>query len=239
MNTIDRKLFSGLLTGPQRKATLILLWAPVIMTVWKYYGTQPFYLSRLASSFALNGNVAQTAELYTFGSSFLLFGILSLVWIKYVFKEPLSSYGIGLGDWKFGLKAILVVAPVMALLSFPSSKDPQFIAEYPLFKGAAMSGGAFAWHAFAYLFYYIGWEVFFRGFMQFGLRGAIGDWNAIFVQTALSCIVHIGKPEGEIFSAVLGGLLWGILAFRTRSLMTNIATHWVLGVSLDLYICFF
>ncbi len=238
MNRISTGMLSGLLSGPQRKATVILLWAPVVMTVWKYYGTGQFYLTHLASSFVI-GDPARTAELYTFGSAFLLFGVLSLLAIRFVFKEPLSHYGIALGDWKFTLKAILVVAPVFALLSFPSSKDPQFLAEYPLFKGAAASAGAFAWHALAYLFFYAGWEIFFRGFMQFGLRDALGDWNAIFVQTALSCVVHIGKPDGEIFSAILGGLLWGILAFRSRSLVANIATHWVLGVSLDLYICFF
>ena len=57
--------------------------------------------------------------------------------------------------------------------------------------------------------YYLGWEFFFRGFMQFGLRGALGDWNAILVQTLASCLIHIGKPAGEIYGAIVAGLLWG------------------------------
>ena len=230
---------SGLFSGPNRKPTFILLWAPIVLTTWKYYGTKPFYLDQLASRFAFGGNPAQAAELFTFAMSFLLLGLFSILFIKLLFKEPLADFGLGLGDWRFALKAISVLVPVMAIVAYPSSKDPQFLAEYPLFKGAAASAGAFAFHALAYLFFYIGWEIFFRGFMQFGLRESLGDWNAILVQTALSCVVHIGKPSGEIYSSVLGGLMWGILAFRTRSLMTNIVTHWMLGVSLDLYICFF
>jgi len=74
--------------------------------------------------------------------------------------------------------------------------------------------------------------------MQFGLREKFGDWYAVLVQTALSCIVHIGKPDGEIYSSILGALVWGLVAFRSRSLLVPVLTHWVLGVSLDWYISF-
>jgi membrane protease YdiL (CAAX protease family) len=126
----------------------------------------------------------------------------------------------------------------MVAVTYPSAKDPQFLAEYPLYKGAGASAAAFAWHAVAGLFFYIGWEIFFRGFMQFGLREKFGDWYAVLVQTALSCIVHIGKPDGEIYSSILGALVWGLVAFRSRSLLVPVLTHWVLGVSLDWYISF-
>ncbi len=84
----------------------------------------------------------------------------------------------------------------------------------------------------------MGWEFFFRGFMQFGLRGALGNWNAILVQTLASCLVHIGKPAGETYGAIVAGVVWGLIVFRARSLWAVLLMHWALGVALDFFICF-
>jgi membrane protease YdiL (CAAX protease family) len=239
MKRFERSLFlSGLFSGENLRPTLILLWAPLVLTTLRYYGTKGFYLQHLASHVTIAGNAALTAELYAYASSFLLLGVVSLLAIKFLFKQSFREYGLTLGDWRFSLRALLVLVPVMAAVTYPCAKDPQFLAEYPLYKGAGASATAFAWHAVAYLFFYVGWEIFFRGFMQFGLRGKFGDWYAILIQTALSCLVHIGKPDGEIYSAILGALVWGVVAFRSRSILVPILTHWVLGVALDWYISF-
>lgn len=229
---------SALFSETKKKPTIILLATPLILTTWKYYGTKAFYLSDLASSFVLLGNPEQTAELYTFFSAFVLFGIVPWAIVRFVFKERMSSYGLQLGDWRFGLKAVLILAPIFILASYSSINDPAFLAEYPLYKGAGASPSIFLGHALAYLFFYIGWETYFRGFMQFGLRDAFGDWNSILVQTAISCIIHIGKPAGEIYSSIIGALVWGILVFRTRSILWGLLIHWLLGVSLDFFICY-
>ena len=234
----DSISLSGLFGGESRKPTIILLLTPFLLTTWKYYGTKAFYLSDLASIFVLFGNAERTAELYTFFSAFILFGILPLFVIKFVFKEKISSYGLQIGDWRFGSKAFLVLAPIFVLASYTSINKPDFLAEYPLFKGAGSSPSMFLSHALSYLFFYIGWEIYFRGFMQFGLRNSLGDWQSILIQTALSCIIHIGKPAGEIYSSIIGALVWGILVFRTRSLLFIILIHWLLGVSLDFFICY-
>lgn len=228
----------GLFSGANKKPTIIFLLTPFILTTWKYYGTKPFYLGNLTSMLVLFGDPQRTAELYTFISAFVLFALVPFLIIKFVFKERISSYGLQLGDWRFGLKAFLVLAPVFALASYFSRNDPEFVAEYPLFKGAAASPAAFLSHAFTYLFFYIGWETYFRGFMQFGLRQSLGDWQSILVQTSLSCILHIGKPAGEIYGSVIGALVWGIIAFRAQSLLAIILLHWLLGVVLDYSICF-
>jgi membrane protease YdiL (CAAX protease family) len=229
---------AGLFHGENKKPTIILLLTPLVLTTWKYYGTKSFYLTSLASTFSLFGNPEQTAELYTFFSAFLLFGVIPWIVVRFVFKERLSDYGWQPGDWRFGLKAFLILAPIFILASYTSINNPEFLAEYPLYKGAGDSASLFLGHSIAYLFFYIGWETYFRGFMQFGLRDAFGDWNSILVQTAISCIIHIGKPAGEIYSSILGALVWGILAFRTRSIVWGLLIHWLLGVSLDFFICY-
>jgi len=229
---------SGLLSGEKRKPTIILLLTPFLLTTFKYYGSKPFYLDQLSRSFVLFNDVEFTAAAFTFFSSFLLLGIVPALVVKYVLRESLASYGVQIGDWRFGFKAFLILAPIMIVATIPSARMPEFLAEYPLNKGAGTSTHTFALHAATYLFFYLGWEFYFRGFLQFGLRTALGDWHAILIQTALSCILHIGKPSGEIYSSILGALLWGIVAFRARSLLFIVLLHWLLGVSLDFFICY-
>jgi len=239
MNRFSTSLsLKGLFSGDNRKPTVILLLAPLLLTTFKYYGSKNFYLDQLSSDFVLFGNPELTAEYFAFFSSFFLLGIVPLVFIRYVFREKFSAYGLQIGDWRFGLKALAVLVPIMVLSTYPSSKIPQFLAEYPLYKDAGASGSSFVQHALRYGLYYIGWEIFFRGFMQFGLRESLGDWNAIMVQTIASCLIHIGKPDGEIYSSILGGIVWGIVAFRAQSILYIIMIHWLLGVSLDFFICF-
>jgi len=229
---------AGLFSGENKKPTIILLLSPFILTTFKYFGTKAFYLAELSSAFVVFSDPQLTAELYEFFCSFFFLGIVPFLIIKFLLREPISSYGLQLGDWRFGLKAFLVLAPIMVAATFPSSKQPEFLAQYPLFKGAGSSPQVFLAHAATYLIFYIGWETYFRGFMQFGLRGAVGDWNSILVQTLVSCLLHIGKPGGEIYGSIIGGLAWGIVAFRARSIFFVILLHWLLGVSLDFFICF-
>jgi membrane protease YdiL (CAAX protease family) len=238
MNRFDSSLsLKGLFSGEHKKSTVILLVAPILIVTWKYYGTKAFYLAHL-TAWSFFNSPDWTGATYSFFTGLFLFGLLPILIIKFVFREPLSQYGVQIGDWKFGMLALAVMAPVMIALTYPSAKDPQFLAQYPLFTGAGASAGLFAAHSVLYLTYYLGYEMLMRGFIQFGLREQLGDWNAILVQTAISSLFHIGKPDGEIFSSIIGGLIWGIVVFRSRSLLYVLVVHWLLGVSLDFFICF-
>jgi|GEM_PF-541486 len=95
----------------------------------------------------------------------------------------------------------------------------------------------FASHAICYLMFYVGWEFYFRGFMLIGLEESLGRASALLLQVMASCLLHIGSPATETFGAILGGLLWGLLVFRTRSLLSGLAQHYLLGISLDWFIC--
>lgn len=227
----------GLFSGEHRKATLILLLAPLLITTWKYFGTTSFYLERLTGVVVFGGDTSFTAEVYAFVSTFMLFALVPWGVIRFGFRERMRDYGWQLGDWEFGWKAAALMAPIMVLFAIASASAPEFIAQYPFDKGAGSSGSAFLVHAIVYLLFYVGWETLFRGFMQFGLR-SLGDWNAILIQTAMSCVAHVGKPAVEVYSSILGALVWGVVAFRSRSLLYVLIVHWLLGVSLDWFILF-
>ena len=225
-------------SGSNRKPAIILLLAPALLTTFKYFGTRAFFLSHLADRFSLPGNMERCAELYHFFSSFVLLGVIPALVVKFVFRQPLADYGVRRGDVAFNLKALLISLPFLVVLTYPSSRMPEFVAEYPFDKTAGASATHFAIHAATYLLFYIGWEFFFRGFMQFGLCERFGPTNAILVQTLASCLAHIGKPPGEIYGAIISGVIWGWIVSRSRSLWGVLAMHWGLGVALDFFICF-
>ena len=239
MNRFDASIsLKGLFSGDARKPTVILILGSLLLLTSKYYGTKAFYIENLSSTLVWFNNPALTAEYYVFLSSFVLLAVIPLAIIRFSFREPFSSYGLHTGDWRFGWKAVAVIAPIMIVSAFPSSKMPDFLAEYPLYKGAGNSASDFVAHALAYLVFYVGWEVFFRGFMQFGLRDRFGDWLTILVCAMAAGLWHIGKPAGETYTSILGAIVWGMVAFRTRSILYTLLIHWLLGVSLDFFICF-
>lgn len=108
---------------------------------------------------------------------------------------------------------------------------------YPLDKGAGESVFSFIQFEFLrIIFFYTAWEFFFRGFMLFELKRYTGDWLAICIQTIPSCLWHIGMPAGEIFASILGGILFGVIAIKTNSILYPFILHVLIGVTLDLLI---
>ncbi len=226
------------LTAPEnRKPAVVLLLTPFLLTTFKYYGSKAFYLSHLAATAPALGDADWRAELYHFLSAFLLLGMIPALVTRFGFRESLGTCGVRCGDARYSCKALLVMLPLAVLAAYAGAQSPEFRAEYPFDQGAGRSTGEFIGHAAAYLLYYLGWEFFFRGFLQHGLRGRFGPWNAILVQTVASCLVHIGKPAAEIYGSILAGLVWGVVVFRARSLWAVLLTHWSLGVALDYFAC--
>jgi membrane protease YdiL (CAAX protease family) len=84
--------------------------------------------------------------------------------------------------------------------------------------------------------YYVAWEFYFRGYLLFSLKKDFGALSAVLIQTISSCLIHIGKPEGEILGSIPVGILFGIIALRTRSFWYVFVLHAALGVLTDLFV---
>jgi len=221
--------------GPQCKPTVILLSSPILLLAWKYFAA-PEFLAAQFPSWADDAYGA--AAIGHFLTCFLLLGVLPAAAVKFLFRERLVDYGVGLGfagqTWQF----LALLAPVFLLAAYQASCDPAFLAKFPINPRAGASPSLFALHAVTYGLYYVGWEFYFRGFLLFGLRDSLGAANAVLIQTLASALLHIGSPAAESFGAILGGLLWGVLALRTRSLLAGLGQHYLLGLALDAFICY-
>lgn len=136
-----------------------------------------------------------------------------------------------LGDWRWGLPWTLALCLLMILPTWFSSYDQQFLAEYPLAHHMFENAGWLLLFAFSYVFYYIGWEGFFRGFIGFGLVDfGYRPFVAMMIQVSLSTIIHIGKPDMELIGAIPGGIIFGLLAYRSGSLFWPLLLHLFLGL---------
>lgn len=214
------------------KPLTILLYTSVALTIFIYYGSAEFF----SNNFAAENN--QSSQYYYFLSSFILLGLIPVLIWKIGFKHSLKRLGLSFGDTKKSLLIIAVGLPLMAVMAYFSAKDPSFLAEYPLYRGLADNRSILPGYILIYSLYYIGWEIYFRGFMLFGLRESYGEPASILIQTIPSCLLHIGKPDGEIFASIIAGIAFGWLVLRCRSIWPIFICHCGLGVFLDLFIIY-
>lgn len=212
------------------KPATILVAAALLPSIHKYF----FWLKPGAVNSRLFGISADSA--WMFVAMFLLLGVIPALTVRFVFHEKLSAYGVEIGDWRRGLQMVAILFPLIALLLlYPSAFNPEMHRAFPYDKSAGDSLVAFVrFELMRGGLFYIAWEFFFRGFVLFGLRRHVGDALAICIQTIPSCLWHIGGPGGELFSSIAGGILFGIMALRTRSIVWPLSLHYLIGVTTDL-----
>jgi uncharacterized protein len=230
-----QELFA-LFRGVDRKPAIVLVSAAVLMSIYVYQGNHNFFMEHFAPWFGDWAGVDWLRHLYQFLAALFFFFAVPAAIIRFYFKESLADWGLQLGDWRFGLYFVAAAALVLPVLCWITAGNPEFQAEYPLTKLAGASLLVFFFYECNYLLYYIGWEFFFRGYMQFGLKDRLPAFYIIMMQTLPSTIIHIGKPQGETMAAILGGILFGAVALRTRSIVWVLLVHWMLGGLTD-YFC--
>ncbi|MBN1944369.1 MAG: CPBP family intramembrane metalloprotease [Bradymonadales bacterium] len=207
----------------------------VLLTIYLYQGNHRFFVERLAFLAPEHPLYEWTVQGYQIGAAFLLLAVLPGLWMGLGLKLPPIRTLLSPGDWRFGLKFVVVAVPLLALPLYLGAGSPELQAEYPLVKAAGLSAGHFAIWALCYLVYYLAWELFFRGFWQLGLQRELGVFAALALQTTASTLMHIGKPQSETLLAVAGGVVLGLVAIRSRSVLYGLAVHWYVGVATDLF----
>jgi len=214
------------------KPTVILMLAAVLLSIHRNFGSVEFALRTFSQAQDLK------AAIFMFATAFLLLGLVPLVVIVFLFRDRAATYGFQLGDWKLGATFVLTLFPIITIaLLYPASQTHEMRAFYPLAKHASTSiSGFLSLQITRVVLFYTAWEFFFRGFMLFGLRSYVGDWLAICIQMIPQCLWHIGMPTGELLSSIAGGVLFGIMAIKTKSLLWPLVLHSLIGISLDVFI---
>ena len=216
---------------------ILLLSAPLLLTLYWYYGSAGFFMRHIPTLRLSEGGEIY-AHMLQFGAFFLLTFIVPLVYIKGVRKESLREYGLQIGDKRYGFLFVLIAVPLIVTpLIYIAAGMPDIRAEYPLTKALYQHREWVLWYELAYVvFYYIAWEFFFRGFLLFGIKKYWGAMPAVLIQTISSCLIHLGKPDGEILGSIVIGILFGAIALRTRSIWYVFILHAAIGVLTDVFV---
>ncbi len=176
---------------------------------------------------------------YQFAITVLLFGGFPFLITKYYLKQDFSKFGLRLPFNKQALIICSVAYPIVIASTYLSSQDPLIISEYPLSKLIGTSWLVFILYQLAYFFYFAAYEIFFRGYLQFGLKSEQARVKEllfiILIQTVLTTLFHIGKPTPEIISAAVFGPVFGYVAFRYHSIWYGMIIHYAMNICIDLF----
>lgn len=150
--------------------------------------------------------------------------------------DSLRRTGLRLGDAAYGVRLVLIALPFAAGALFVASSFPQLQATYPW--AGAWPGRSplhlLAWSGL-YALYYFAYEFFYRGFLLRGLEPYWGLEAAIWVQTLASPLLHLGKPVAETLGAIPMGLVFALVAVRSRSLLWPFLLHLAIGLLTDIF----
>ena len=200
------------------------------MVLHLYPGGRQFFGLHFWSSSVEKGMGDLQSILWHHVTTLLFLGLpLLLLPSMKVFRHSISLFCPG--DWRWGIKWTSIGCLVVILPIWFSSFSSEFLSEYPHSEAILDSLGISIIYLISYLLYYIGWESFFRGYIGFGMTGlGYAPFLALMVQVSLSTIIHLGKPQLELISAIPGGIYMGILAYRSRSILWPMLFHFFVGI---------
>lgn len=237
------KRLSAYVYGLGGEPTVVICGASALLVISHYQGAAGYFRTLVGPRFDGHPAAGAFGHLWWFGSSLFLYLVMPLVLAKATRGSFHRGYGLGLGDWRAGLKISALFLAVMLPAVVVASKLDAFKGMYPLAgNGAFMlsEGGQatpslklFLVYELGYFLYFVGWEFLFRGWMLNGLLPSWGRAAAILVQVAPFAIMHLGKAELEALGSIVAGVALGILALRTRSFWYGAFLHGIIAVFMD------
>ncbi|MBB1287243.1 CPBP family intramembrane metalloprotease [Flavisolibacter sp. BT320] len=154
--------------------------------------------------------------------------ITLLLYVIYILsgRQP-SFYGVTLSN--FSVRPYLIMLLIMIPLVAAASTQPDFLAMYPRMQNIDfLQQPGKGWHKLLYQLSYgsdfFSIELFFRGFLIFAFAKYAGQ-GAILPMAIFYCTIHFGKPLGECISSYFGGIILGVVAYRTQTILGGFLVH--------------
>lgn len=160
--------------------------------------------------------------------------VFVICWMLWKWLQP-AYLLMGLTLRNFEWKPYLILLACMVPLIVFASTRPDFLATYPKVKNLAFFTDTSPTPWLHKLLFEISYgidfftiEIFFRGFLILAFAHFLGK-DAILPMAAFYCVIHFGKPLPECISSYFGGMLLGILVYKTHTIVGGIVVH--LGIA--------
>ena len=148
----------------------------------------------------------------------VLFGAVPLLVVLLAFRDRPSRYGWTLGDGRAGALLLVAGCIVMTPIVLWFADLPDVQAYY------AASAAPLPDIVITNALELTAAESLFRGFLMLTLVRAIGPIGVLIAVMPFA-FDHVNKPALELLSTPLGGLAYGWLAWRTRSIVWGSIAH--------------
>lgn len=169
-----------------------------------------------------------------FGMQGLTGFVVPVLSLRYLFGRRPAEIGLGAGDWRLALLLAACYLPLVAAGTWVLSDGAAFQMQYPHYQPAATDWRFFAVYELLFLFYWVGWEYLWRGFVLFGTAHTFG-LHAVFVQAVPFALLHLNKPLPEALLSIVGGVALGALVWRCRSFWIAVPIHAAQMLILDFW----
>jgi membrane protease YdiL (CAAX protease family) len=198
--------------GPERAINLCGLRLPLLDTVIIAVTTVVLLTDHYVDG--VRGNDAALAQAI---DRAFLYGVVPLA-VLLILRERPFDYGLRIGSWRVGVALAIGLALVATPLILFVSRLPEFTAYYRrdvmdparlIVTNALNVGPA---------------EFLFRGFLMFTLVRRAGPIGVV-LATFPFVFTHLAKPALETYSTLLGGTLFGWMAWRTGSVLYAFLLH--------------
>lgn len=157
-------------------------------------------------------------------SSFVYFAVLPIAVVLILLRKSPLEFGLRPGNIKlWSAYTLIFLAFALPVTYFAS--DASSVRSYYTDRNIDLIR-----YAAEMAVYFLGWEFLFRGYLLFGLRDKFRE-GSIIIQMMPFALLHIGKPEAEVISTIVTGLLWGYICYRGNSFWPAYIMHLVINVS--------
>lgn len=150
-------------------------------------------------------------------------------------KVDIGKFGIAIGRAKLWVPLTVIFFVCMVPIIYFASLLPQFQETYPMLPLAKKGIFGFIAAELSFGLFFVFWEYFFRGYMLFVLEKRTGFLVANLLQAMAFAFMHLGKPELEVYSSLIGGLILGWLCYRSRTFLPAFLIHWGIQTMMDLF----
>jgi len=215
------------------QTSFVLTFAAVMVVLQFTLGDRSLFYTHLSSALpeAWRGLASWG---WWFGMQGLLGFVVPAAALGLFFSNDLDEIGLGLGNWRLATIVAALYLPLVALGTWVLSDGAAFQEQYPHFDPAAQSWNIFLIYEALFLFYWVGWEYLWRGFVLFGTAPTLGLY-AIFVQALPFAALHVSKPWPEALLSIVGGVFLGALVWRCRSFWIAVPIHAAQMMLLDFW----
>lgn len=178
-------------------------------------------------------------EFISYKSTGIIFtGLLPFVFFSLILNISLSRLGLVIGRTMEFWPLLLILILTAVLISFFSSRSPKIREKSPELKIRDWYPRHIILSASAWLFYLLGYEMFFRGVLWFLCYEAFGFWPALLINILLYSLVHL--PQGKLMAlgTIPVGIIFCLLSRLTGSFIPAFLIHSFIALSTDLFSLF-